>query len=479
MSRNLMIIPCLMTLLFSFGCATRKSIAVQIRDAKVLSEPALVRRPVDPVLENFGKMVRAYMAALEERTIAIEIDCLPNDTGIDKELPSEVGQFVRNAVEKIGKPFVTIRSCPSWALLKTPAATTVGLLQQDRPKPPPADFKIVGSLQRASECLVEGGDNRIDVMAGNGSGQLNASATKERRRTVTCLTLTLNLEGRNGQVVKGAAAVYKMTVDKTELNRSISIYVGGSGIGGGRKVTLTQDVGDAISDAVAAAVIHVLGNALLVPFYRCDELFFPDRTLDERAREAFSRLTRAELEQNVNRYLLIDGYQTSWPNPNLTDGDRAIAVLEMRRRSLEFANREALVEFAFQLWKEIGYIKAAARVDDLVTLNVQGTRQLVENEAVREAREGISPAKFGWPLTARIVVLDMTNVKTIDVRKKIVAVARACKGCDEIVADATATMVGIRVSSDPSEVQYALRRSGLKLQYVWDKRQQRLRLAAD
>lgn len=117
-------------------------------------------------------------------------------------------------------------------------------------------------------------------------------------------------------------------------------------------------------------------------------------------------------------------------------------------------------------------------LDDFVTRNAQATRQTVENEAFREAREGISPIKFGWPLTAKIVILDITKVKAIDVRKKIVAV-RICKGWDEIVTDASATIAGIRISSEPSEVQYALRRSGLNLQYVWDNRQQRLRLSAD
>jgi hypothetical protein len=478
MSRKLIITlySYLIALLLSFGCAARKPVAIQIQEAKILAQPILVRRPVDPVLDKFGKMTRVYIASLEERPIEIDIDLLPNETGIEKELPYDIGPYVRNAVEKIGKPFVTIRT--NWDLLKNPAGSVLGL-QQDRPKPPPADFKIVGSLQRASECLVEGDDKRIDALAGNGSGQLNASATKEGRRTETCLTLTLNLEGRNGQAVRGAQAVYKMTVDKTELNRSVSIYIGGSGMGGGRKVTVTQDLGDALSDAAAAAVIHVLGNALMVPFYRCDEFFFPDETLDERAREAFSRLTRAELEQNVKRYLFVDGYQTSWPNPSFTDGDRAIAVLEMRRRSLEFADREALVEFAFQLWKEIDYVKAATRVDNVVTRYVHETRQRAEDEAVREAREGISPTKFGWPASAKIVVLDLTNVKAIEVRKKIVAAARACKGCDEIVADASVSIVGIRVSSEASEVQLALRRSGLALRYVWDNRQQRLRLAAD
>jgi hypothetical protein len=478
MSRKLIFISSLIALFLSFGCAAKKSVAIQIQQAKTPAQPTLARRPVDPVLDKFGKMIRAYMPALDERPIVIEIDFLPNETGIDKELPSEIGPYARNAVEKIGKPFVTIRTLPSWALLKGPAGNTLGM-QQDRLKPPPADFKIVGSLQRASECLVEGRDNRIDALAGNGSGQINVGGTRERRRTQTCLTLSLNLEGRSGLALPGATAVYKMTVDKTELNNSISVYVGGSGIGGGRKITVTQDLGDALSDAASAAVITVLGQALMVPYYRCDESFFPDESLDERAREAFSRLTRAELEQHVKRYLFVDGYQTSWPNQSLTDGDRAIAVLEMRHRSLEFADRKALVEFAFQLWKEIDYVKAAARVDDLITRNVQGTRQIVENEAVREAREGISPATFGWPPTTKIVILDMTHVKAIEVRKKILAAARACNGCVELVSDASLTIVGIRVSTEPSEVQYALRRSGLNLQYVWDNRQQRLRLSAD
>jgi hypothetical protein len=200
MTSKLIAIPCMLTI--SVGCAARKPVAIQIQDAKILAKPALVRRPMDPVLGKFGKMIRVYMPSLDERPIEIEIDFLPNETGIEKELPYDIGPYVRAAVEKIGKPFVTIRT--NWDLLKNPAGSILGL-QQDRPKPPPADFKMVGSLQRASECLVEGYDNRIDALAGNGSSQLNGSMTKERRQTETCLTLTLSLEVRNGQAVRSGA----------------------------------------------------------------------------------------------------------------------------------------------------------------------------------------------------------------------------------------------------------------------------------
>ena len=132
----------------------------------------------------------------------------------------------------------------------------------------------------------------------------------------------------------------------------MSWIAGGNGIGAGRKVTVTQDLGDALSDAAAAAVIHLLGNALMVPYYRCDVLFFPDHALDDRAHEAFSRLTRAVLESNVQRYLYLHGFQTTWPNPGISERDQAIALYERYLPLINYENKQCGLLAAKVLMKE-------------------------------------------------------------------------------------------------------------------------------
>src|SRR5437588_4560686 len=160
-------------------------------------------------------MVMAYVMT-QEGNVVIEVDFIPNESGIDKEMPSDLGFYVRNAVEKIGTPFLTFRTLPNSTLLKTPAGITLPQVQRDQTKAPQAAYKIVGSLQRASERVQYGNDARADGLFGGGRSQTDAQVTGEHQRTGTTLTLALNVEKPDGLAVPGGTAVYRIAVERTE-----------------------------------------------------------------------------------------------------------------------------------------------------------------------------------------------------------------------------------------------------------------------
>src|SRR5579872_5600386 len=285
--------------LLTSGCVSQRALQTAITKSAVLPAPVAVQRPLDATLADFGAMLGAYVtAATGERPIRIEIDFIGNESGIDKELPTDLGQYGRNVIEKIGAPFETYRTLPAFLSMPRPAGSSLALVLGDRPKPPEPSYRLVGSLLRASERAVVGRDNRADGLVGGGHSQADLQITGDHRRTITSITLALTLESPNGVAVRGATAEYRIDVERSELNRSVSIYVAGSGIGGGKKVTLTQDSADALYDATAACIVHLLGNALLVPYYRSSPVFGVDEALVGRVQDAFNRLTRAELEQN-------------------------------------------------------------------------------------------------------------------------------------------------------------------------------------
>ncbi len=128
-------------------------------------------------------------------------------------------------------------------------------------------------------------------------------------------------------------------------------------------MTETQDLGDALYDATAAGVMAAIGNALLIPYYRCGGVSEPDESLDRRVREDMNRMTRTELEQNIKKNLFVDGHDMDLSSPGLSNRDRAVVEHEMKLRSLDFADRSALVEMAFGLWRGLDYLKGAKRVD--------------------------------------------------------------------------------------------------------------------
>jgi hypothetical protein len=91
----------------------------------------------------------------------------------------------------------------------------------------------------------------------------------------------------------------------------------------------------------------------------------------------------------------------------------------------------------------------------------------LHQQEVRELAEVVSPTEFGWPPFVHMVVLDLTRVTEVSARNKILAAARACCGCYELRAHPTKQLFGIRISSQPFEVQRAIRSTALHLDYKW------------
>src|ERR1035438_2321371 len=118
-----------------------------LKNPSALPVPALITRPIDADLEKFGAMIRAYRT--EDTDLILAVDFMPNDSGIVKELPEDIGSYARRALERIDRPVLTYRTLPATVGLKGPAANGI-FLTGAPPKPPVAAFKLVGRLERAS-----------------------------------------------------------------------------------------------------------------------------------------------------------------------------------------------------------------------------------------------------------------------------------------------------------------------------------------
>ena len=267
---------------------------------------------------------------------------------------------------------------------------------------------------------------------------------------------------------------YQVPVEHRERNRSISLYGGVSGIGGGTRLTDTQNMGDALYDATAASVMFALGHALLIPYYRCSELFEPDQALNQRVREAMNRMTRAELEQNIKKNLFVDGHdEMDMTTPGLNKGDRDVVQQEMKHRSLDFADHNALVEMAFQLWQGLDYVKGAARVDDRLAKTYLERKEQLETAKASPPPPppqpwGNNPRDWGWDESVSMTVLDLSHVKEIAVRDKILAAAVKCNGFKEIRTNPDRTVAAIRMlSPNLPEIQRVLRQSAFPVDFIW------------
>lgn len=351
---------------FSFACLLALFPAVASAKRKTggdkdasMSAPQVVVPQTQINLADFGALVRAYTATMGDRRIIVAVNYIRNLSGILEELPSDLSEYVVNAICKIGPQFGAYREydgpiVPGMFVPPVPAPA-------DRQ---PASLRISGMLAAAADVEKRESRRRIDVMGGNGKSEFNGGLSRNRSQRIKSLTVTFTLEGPDR--VSIASASYRILVEKNEGERSLSFYVSGNGIGFDSAQMKTRSLADAIQDASSAAAIHLLGTALLVPYYRCGSIFAIDSNLDKRVRDTLSRVTRADLEQNIKTFMIVDGHTMSGDN-GLTDHDRAVLELEMRHRNFVPVNDQlSMLEFAFSLWKGLDYVNGAKRVEGLL-----------------------------------------------------------------------------------------------------------------
>src|SRR5262245_47495543 len=86
------------------GCASRGSTAARVVDA-----PRPVAGRMDEAATEFRRMFLAYIAAAAgDAEVLVEIDPVRNP--FNRELPADLSQHVRVAVERIGLPFRTVKA---------------------------------------------------------------------------------------------------------------------------------------------------------------------------------------------------------------------------------------------------------------------------------------------------------------------------------------------------------------------------------
>ena len=280
---------------------------------------------------------------------------------------------------------------------------------RDRGTPPKPDFRLVGVIEGAEQVVVKGGNGRLDGQGGGGWTSTNGGANFDRGRTLTAITIALTLETPDSLDVEGASARYRIFVEQTESNRGVELYMGGNGFGLGSRLRITQDSSDAIYDLMAMSLIQILGTALRIPYDRCDAQFHRDAALERRVRQDFGGLTDLELEDELRRFMLVEGFKIGRQQGPLQSTDQAMLMLEMQHRGLR-VDRAGMLEMAMQFWRGMNYLDGANRVAEIHVENNLRARQYREQEAIQQAALRVDPREFGFAPGPRIIVVDLSRM---------------------------------------------------------------------
>ena len=420
--------------------------------------PSPSDRSFDPVAADFKKLLRTYITAAGGRQdVLIEIE--PVENAALKDLPADLGQLLRNAVEQISGPLRTVRA---WVELPNRPEFV-----RSRGEGRTADYRLTGKLIEAVESVVLGGDLEAAGMVRRPPA--DGGVKKGTRVAVKTIRIALTLEDPAGEAVPGATVTYQVDIQKVERSRSFSVYIAGNGFSWGKDRVDSQDPAAAVQDALNMAVTHLLGNGLLVPYWRVSATIGRDERLIERFQSSLQRMTQPELEHLVKRYLDFSAWPMDLTVPTFTVADKAVVIAAMRQRAIDPAAPNALIALASNLWSTLDFRSAAAQVERRLDDAVRKARTAAAQAsapAAQPAEWHLSPREFDWHSSTSMVVVDMARVTDPSLRRRIAQVVQRAGGA-EVRIHPVNPLLGVRNVRNPAHIQAALRQNGLPLEYRW------------
>ena len=266
-------------------------------------------------LDRFSAMLRAYVEP--ETPIILVGKTVRNDTSCQK-LPMDVTPLVSTAVNHLGGNILFFPNMPQFlefmrVHMQSNAASAAGgffdlvLQREDIPV-----LVIDGALTECNENkdVVE----RIfdaDVTGTHDGQEGSAGGSKGWTANLTGLTVDFHLvDYRAGFMIQRIQSSMAVNIKTIKGGYNFNIQVLGSGFGLNRSRKMSQGRDEAVRALVDVSILKLLGQYLLVPYWRCLEGMPPDnlviQSLEERFRYMDEPRKIAAIQALLQNY---DGYK--------------------------------------------------------------------------------------------------------------------------------------------------------------------------
>lgn len=274
------------------GCATMDS---AISDAhKIYAEgesrklrPVVNLNEYALALNRFGQMLRIYKQG--DPVIYVQTRDIKDATNLSHplvgaEIPGEVTEMVRTAINRIGANIVYVPFYPDYLVAQAQMGARFGVTMPN--------YLITGALTEFDRALAGGGrSNNLYSEFGKGRGLTNIGFDRQRVAILSSLGLDLNLVNfSTNQMVPRiqAANVIKVWNLSSADNASLGFY--GDSFGFKLEGKYLQGRHSAIRTLVDLSVLELIGKATNTPYWRCIPDGRPDAVVMENMREAFEGL---------------------------------------------------------------------------------------------------------------------------------------------------------------------------------------------
>lgn len=253
------------------GCATT---AHTQRDAKALLQqksastdaPHSTLTQYSKALDKFGTLLEVYRQS--GKTLYVQTRNISDATGLShplvgSELPHDITEMMRSAINRIGDRVVYVPFQPEYVLAHAQQGANLSLTLPD--------VLITGAITQFDRALASAGRaNDADVTFGSGRGETDAAFERKATSTLSDLTLDLNLVDFTKQVMlpkMQAANTIRVLNETFEQSFDFAIYGSGFGVYGSTKYL--QGRHGALRLLVELSVLELLGRYTATPYWRC------------------------------------------------------------------------------------------------------------------------------------------------------------------------------------------------------------------
>ena len=275
------------------GCASTEN---ALKDANTLLAereadkllPVTNLSPYSLALGRFGRMLDVYKEG--DPVIYMQTRSILDATNLSSplvgaEIPGDITEMVRTAVNRIGARVVYVPYHPDYLISQAQLGAKFGVTMPD--------FLITGALTEFDRAIAGAGRvNSVGIEFGGGNGKVTLGGDVKRTAIYSALALDLNLVSFSTQQMVPqiqASNVVKVLNFSSEDNASLGFY--GDAFGFKLEGKYLQGRHSAIRTLVDLSVLELVGKATNTPYWRCIPNGKPDPVVVDNMRSAFNGLS--------------------------------------------------------------------------------------------------------------------------------------------------------------------------------------------
>jgi hypothetical protein len=256
-----------------------------VERSRAMTAPQSLDTRYTAALERFGRLLEVYRAG--RAPLYVQSRNITDATGLShpltgSELPGDITEMLRSAVNRIGDRVVYVPYQPDYVLGH---AQQGAKLQLTLP-----NVLITGAITEFDRALASASKGLdAGVLLGKGKGETDASFSARGTSTISRLSLDFNLVDFNTQtMLPRMQATNSMRVLNESSENAFDFAIYGNGFGLTSNTRYLQGRHNAIRLLVDLSVLQLLGRYAAVPYWRCIPGAEPDAVVLQKIHKAYA-----------------------------------------------------------------------------------------------------------------------------------------------------------------------------------------------